>query len=168
MKEWKEIDEVLDFAIESEEGAVQFYTRLAERAEKPWMREVFEGFAREEAGHKAKLLAVKGPVGQAEFGPLVVVTEPGLGPVLQARGRGPAARYFPDDLAGRETLAHGVQKIEDQAGEIKPAQGLLHKGRDLRVLVPGREHGPGPARHGPLALADLGKDVGVFFLHVLE
>ena len=59
MEQWKTIEEVLDFAIDSEEEAVQFYTRLAERVEKPWMRDIFEGFAREEQGHKAKLTAIK-------------------------------------------------------------------------------------------------------------
>jgi rubrerythrin len=59
MKQWNTIEDVLDFAIDSEEEAVQFYTRLAERAEKPGVRAVFEGFAREEQGHKAKLTAIK-------------------------------------------------------------------------------------------------------------
>jgi len=59
MQQWNSIEDVLDFAIASEEEAVQFYTRLAERVEKPWMRSIFEGFAREEQGHKAKLTAVK-------------------------------------------------------------------------------------------------------------
>jgi rubrerythrin len=59
MKQWKAIEDVLDFAIDSEEEAVQFYTGLAKRAEKSWMREIFEGFAREEQGHKAKLTAIK-------------------------------------------------------------------------------------------------------------
>ena len=59
MEKWNNIEDVLDFAMDSEEEAVQFYTRLAERVEKPWMRAVFEGFAREEQGHKAKLAAIK-------------------------------------------------------------------------------------------------------------
>ena len=59
MKQWKAIEDVLDFAINGEEEAVQFYTGLAERAEKSWMRDIFEGFAREEQGHKAKLTAIK-------------------------------------------------------------------------------------------------------------
>jgi rubrerythrin len=59
MIQWNKIDEVLDFAISEEEAAAEFYTGLAERAEHPAMRGVFEGFAREEQGHKAKLLAVK-------------------------------------------------------------------------------------------------------------
>jgi len=59
MKEWKAIEHVLDFAIEGEEQAVKFYTVLASRAEKPWMKSVFESFAEEERGHKAKLEAIK-------------------------------------------------------------------------------------------------------------
>ena len=59
MKQWSSIEDVLEFAINSEEESVQFYTRLAERAEKPWMREVLEGFAREEQGHKAQLTSIK-------------------------------------------------------------------------------------------------------------
>ena len=51
--------EILDFAIGNEEAAVEFYRRLAAKTDSPSMREVFEGFAREEEGHKAKLLAVK-------------------------------------------------------------------------------------------------------------
>lgn len=59
MIQWNKIDEILDFAISEEEAAAEFYAGLAERAEHPSMREVFEGFAREEQGHKASLLAVK-------------------------------------------------------------------------------------------------------------
>lgn len=59
MKDWKAIEHVLDFAIEGEEQAVKFYTVLAGRAKKPWMKSVFESFADEERGHKAKLEAVK-------------------------------------------------------------------------------------------------------------
>jgi rubrerythrin len=59
MKQWNTIEDVLEFAINSEEESIQFYTRLAERADKPWMRAVFEGFAREEQGHKAKLTSIK-------------------------------------------------------------------------------------------------------------
>lgn len=59
MKDWKAIEHVLDFAIEGEEQAVRFYTLLAGRAKKPWMKSVFESFADEERGHKAKLEAIK-------------------------------------------------------------------------------------------------------------
>lgn len=59
MKEFKSIDDVLDFAIGEEEAAQRFYEALAAKAESGAMRSVFEGFAREEMGHKAKLEAVK-------------------------------------------------------------------------------------------------------------
>ena len=53
------IDEILDFAIDREQEAVDFYTALAGRGGNAWMRDLLKGFAREEAGHKAKLMAVK-------------------------------------------------------------------------------------------------------------
>jgi rubrerythrin len=52
-------DEVLDFAIKNEQDAVDFYTDLAGKMENPAMKKVFEGFAKEEMGHKAKLTSVK-------------------------------------------------------------------------------------------------------------
>jgi rubrerythrin len=59
MKAFGSVDEILDFAIEKEEEAAQLYTRLGRQTEKSWMRRVFEEFANEEWGHKAKLEAVK-------------------------------------------------------------------------------------------------------------
>lgn len=59
MKKFGSANEILDFAIEREEEAAQFYTDLAGKMEKSLMRMVFEDFAKEEKGHKAKLLAVK-------------------------------------------------------------------------------------------------------------
>lgn len=53
------VDEILDFAIGEEEKAAQFYTDLAAKMDRPWMKQIFESFAREEVGHKQKLLDVK-------------------------------------------------------------------------------------------------------------
>jgi len=60
MQEFASLDDVLDFAIGEEAGAVAFYTDLAAKMDRAWMKQVFEGFAKEEQGHKDKLLAVKG------------------------------------------------------------------------------------------------------------
>jgi rubrerythrin len=59
MKKFSSVNEVLDFAIAEEEAAAAFYTDLAAKMERPWMKQVFAGFADEEKGHKAKLLDVK-------------------------------------------------------------------------------------------------------------
>jgi len=59
VKQWNSVDEVLDFAIKNEEEAEAFYLDLAGRMDNPAMKTVFQGFAAEEAGHKAKLLKVK-------------------------------------------------------------------------------------------------------------
>ncbi len=53
------VNSVLDFAIGKEEEAANFYNDLAIKMERKGMKEVFEGFAREEMGHMAKLMAVK-------------------------------------------------------------------------------------------------------------
>jgi rubrerythrin len=59
MKTFGSVDEILDFAIGKEEEAAQLYTSLGRQTKKSWMRQVFEEFASEERGHKAKLEAIK-------------------------------------------------------------------------------------------------------------
>mgnify|MGYP003573269107 CR=1 FL=1 len=59
MTELSSVDEILDFAIGEEQAASDFYTNLASKMEKPAMKQIFEGFAKEEQGHKAKLEGVK-------------------------------------------------------------------------------------------------------------
>ncbi len=59
MDQWKSVDEVLDFAIQGEQEAVEFYTHLADRMERPSMAKIFSDFAQEERGHKKKLENVK-------------------------------------------------------------------------------------------------------------
>ena len=59
MGEYGSIDEVLEFAIDREIEANQLYMDLAKRATNAAMRRVFEDFAKEELGHKAKLEAMK-------------------------------------------------------------------------------------------------------------
>jgi rubrerythrin len=61
------IDEVLDYAIEQEQLAADFYANLAERAEKAGMKKVLLDFAEEEKRHKERLLAVKS--GERELAP---------------------------------------------------------------------------------------------------
>ena len=59
MQAFDSVDAVLDFAIKRGEGAFDFYMDLAGKVERAYMKELFEQFAREEKGHKAKLQNVK-------------------------------------------------------------------------------------------------------------
>jgi len=59
MEDFKTIEGILDFAIAGEQEAVEFYTDLSKQTNNKYMKETFEQFAREEMGHKAKLLKVK-------------------------------------------------------------------------------------------------------------
>jgi len=51
--------ELLDYAIGKEQEAHQFYMSLTTRTDNSSLKKLFEDFAKEELGHKAKLEAVK-------------------------------------------------------------------------------------------------------------
>ncbi len=59
MKKFTSVDEILDFAIQQEQDAVDFYKELEKNSLTPDMKLVFEQFAREEIEHKARLTEVK-------------------------------------------------------------------------------------------------------------
>jgi rubrerythrin len=59
MKEFKTIDDILDFAIMGEQEAVDFYTQLAHQSVTPAIKKVFLEYAEEEMRHKAKLVRIK-------------------------------------------------------------------------------------------------------------
>jgi rubrerythrin len=59
MKEFNNVNDILDFAMNSEQEAVDFYNELAVNANSEDMRQVFNQFAQEEIGHKAKIRQIK-------------------------------------------------------------------------------------------------------------
>lgn len=59
MTTFEDINGILDFAIENEQEAVDFYNNLASQAKNEEMKLTFSQFAQEEMGHKARLLKVK-------------------------------------------------------------------------------------------------------------
>ena len=61
------VDKVLDFAIEKEQEAADLYNMLAGKVTQSHMKQIFEQFALEEMGHKAKLENVR--KGKFEFSP---------------------------------------------------------------------------------------------------
>lgn len=56
---FRTIGDVLDFAIQREEAAAKLYESMAEKAERPEMREALLEFADEEKRHKQRLLKIK-------------------------------------------------------------------------------------------------------------
>ena len=59
MKEFTSINDILDFAIDEEQKAVDFYSELASYASSREMKEVFVEFASEEIKHKTRLLKIR-------------------------------------------------------------------------------------------------------------
>jgi len=59
MKAWESLDDVLDYAVDQEQAAANFYTQLSTSVKHESMREILQGFAEEELRHKKKLIAIK-------------------------------------------------------------------------------------------------------------
>ncbi len=59
MKDIKNINELLDFAINNEQQAADFYDKLASEAKDKSMKETFTAFANEEKAHKFRLTKIK-------------------------------------------------------------------------------------------------------------
>ena len=59
MTEWKNLDDVLDFAINNEIEAANFYTHLAETIENRHSQVLFRDFAKEEKRHQKILENIK-------------------------------------------------------------------------------------------------------------
>ena len=59
MELFKSIDDILDFAIQAEQEAVEFYSELARMSKDVNISEIFTGFAKEEIGHKSKLINIR-------------------------------------------------------------------------------------------------------------
>ena len=59
MAPFNSTDEILDFAIQNEQNAVDLYTDLASKTKSAAIKADFEAYANEERGHKAKLQNVK-------------------------------------------------------------------------------------------------------------
>lgn len=55
MQAYDSVDDILRYAIQQEDEAAALYQKLAAETTKPGMRQLYEGFALEEYGHKVKL-----------------------------------------------------------------------------------------------------------------
>ncbi len=59
MDKFNSIDEILEFAINNEIRAAEFYENLSGQANTKSMKETFEKFSKEERGHEARLKKIK-------------------------------------------------------------------------------------------------------------
>ncbi len=59
MKAFQNVNDILNFAMEQEQKAIEFYTHLASVARTEDMKKVFEEFAKEEISHKARLSQIQ-------------------------------------------------------------------------------------------------------------
>ena len=90
MQTFHSLEEILNFAIEAEKEAYEFYTRLAENAELEHVKNALRGFAQEEQQHKAQLESMKQSGNLPEGG---TVTDLKLADYLTDVNAGPDISY---------------------------------------------------------------------------
>ncbi|MHC4757762.1 MAG: ferritin family protein [Planctomycetota bacterium] len=59
MEEFDSVEAILDFAISEEKAAQKFYLELSEKVDNRAVKKALQDFAKEEAGHQAKLESIK-------------------------------------------------------------------------------------------------------------
>jgi len=59
MEKFKTIDDILDFAIKSEQNAIEFYSKLSKETQNASMKEAYKEFILEEKSHREKLKNLK-------------------------------------------------------------------------------------------------------------
>lgn len=138
MEKFGTIDAVLDFAIEREQEAVDFYEGLAGQTDNPSLKKTLTAFAGVEQGHKEKLIAAKcneidlseaGDVIDMKIGDYLVDVEPGPQMTFQdalvvAMKREKAAMDLYSDLAGclsNSALQELFKKLAHEEGAHKLA-----------------------------------------------
>ena len=109
--EFQSVDQVLDYAISKEEEAAVLYTELAERSERPGMRDAFLEFAHEEEGHIRHLESIRA----GELPALTVRQVKGLGIAEHVSAQQPSP-----DTTYPEALAFAI-KAEQAANELYSA-----------------------------------------------
>ncbi|MBN1298003.1 ferritin family protein [bacterium] len=100
------IDEILDFAIDSEQAAIELYVALAATTRRQAMKAVFEAFAEEERKHKKLLFSVK--EGNR-------VLKPGAEPVVDLKISDYTVGDTPDPDADYQTILLFAMKKEKAA-----------------------------------------------------
>jgi len=143
------VDEILDYAIDQEQQAADFYADLAGRAEKAGMKDILLDFAAEEQSHKDRLLAVK--AGERELTPEQEVLDLKISDYLVEVGttedisyqdalivamkRERAAFQLYTDMAAKVPESHLKEVLEGLAKEEAKHKLFFESEYDERVLM---------------------------------
>jgi rubrerythrin len=142
------VDEILDYAIDQEQQAADFYADLAGRAEKAGMKDILLDFSAEEQSHKQRLLAVK--AGDYELTPEQAVLDLKISDYLVEVGatddisyqdalivamkRERAAFQLYSDMAARVPEGHLKEVLDGLAREEAKHKLFFESEYDERVL----------------------------------
>ncbi|MDT8281379.1 MAG: ferritin family protein [Gammaproteobacteria bacterium] len=143
------VDEILDYAIDQEQQAVDFYADLAQRAETPGMKKLLLDFSAEEKHHKKILQSVK--TGEHELTPEQEVLDLKISDYLVevevsknisyqdalivAMKRERAAYELYSDMAAKVPESHLKEVLEGLAKEEAKHKLFFEAEYDERVLM---------------------------------
>ena len=85
------VDDILDFAMDREQEAYDFYMDLSKKVKVPGMDQLFADFAKEEEGHKKKIQGIKD--GKVLLGSSKKITDLKIGDYLVEVEPGPDVDY---------------------------------------------------------------------------
>jgi rubrerythrin len=114
------VDEILDYAIDQEQQAADFYAELAGRAEKAGMKDVLMDFAAEEKSHKDRLLAVK--AGKHELTPEQEVLDLKISDYLVEVGATKNISYQDALIVAMKRERAAFQLYTDMAAKVPESQ----------------------------------------------
>jgi rubrerythrin len=114
------VDEILDFAIDREQEASDFYAGLSGRATSPWLRGVLDDFSKEELRHKGKLLSVK--KGEKLLSPDQPVMDLKISDYLVEVEAGPDISFQDALIVAMKREKAAYRLYSDLAGKVQDAE----------------------------------------------
>jgi rubrerythrin len=116
MQKFASVNDALDFAIQEEIKANEFYTRLGAEASGSGMRKVFEQFAAEELAHRHKLEQVK--AGKTLLSAHRKITELSVTDYLVSRESSPVTSYQDALLLAMQKEKAAYRMYSDLAASV--------------------------------------------------
>ncbi len=113
------VDEILDYAIDQEQQAADFYASFAARAEKAGLKKMLLEFAEEEKRHKERLLAVK--TGQSKLNPEEEILDLRISDYLVEVAAGDNISYQDALIFAMKRERAAFKLYSDMAGKVTDA-----------------------------------------------
>ena len=129
--DFKNVDDILDFAIKNEQQAADFYNNLSNDSDVKEMRETFAEYAKEEEGHKARLIKIK-ETGEYDL-PEEKVLDLKIGDYLVTTSKASGKMSYQESLILAMKREKAAYKLYMKLSEIAPNDNLKKLFKSLAI-----------------------------------